>query len=152
MASSTEGPMNRSAQSRHRPSSTRLPSTRIRRQSGDSAPWATINWRATDLPPPGSPPISMFRSARVPSTRRPSSSVPKWTGFQMDSGATGMDSAAITGHLLGGRRVDHVDGHGPGNGDGQSDPLAAVGAHRAAAGGAVGGGDLGFQDRDAVVA
>ena len=34
MASSIDGPMNRSAQSRHRPSSTRLPSIRIRRQSG----------------------------------------------------------------------------------------------------------------------
>src|SRR5215469_3633547 len=49
IASSTDGPMNRSAQSRHRPSSTRLPSVRMRRQSGDSAPWATISCRATDL-------------------------------------------------------------------------------------------------------
>src|SRR5262249_47305432 len=70
MASSMLGPMNRSAHARHSPSSTRLPSTRIRRQSGESAPWATISWRATDLPPPGSPPMSMFRSARVTSTRR----------------------------------------------------------------------------------
>lgn len=39
------------------------------------APWATVSCRATDLPPPGSPPISMSRSAGVTSTRRPSTSV-----------------------------------------------------------------------------
>src|ERR1700750_2942050 len=135
--------MNRSAQSRHRPSSTRLPSTRIRRQSGDRAPWATMSCRATDFPPPGSPPISMFRSARVTWTRRPSSSVPRWTGSQIDSDATGIVSVLIAGHLLivAGLVADHQAGDLPGDrvtgrgGDGEEDGdgVAAVRADRAAA-------------------
>src|SRR5215472_3668539 len=152
IASSMDGPMNRSAQSRHNPSSTLLPSTRTRRQSADRAPWATISCRATDLPLPGSPPMSMFRSARVTSTRLPSSSVPRWTGFQIDSGATGMlGLAAITVGLR------HVLGQAEA-GDEQQQGPAAVGAHRPAAGGAgLGGGERldggqGFQVGDALVA
>src|SRR5206468_297137 len=94
--------------------------------SGDSAPWATISCKATDLPPPGSPPMSMFRSASVTSTWRPSSSVPRWTGSQIDSGATGILSATIATHLP-------VE---PGGGSGHQDEegFATVGKHRPAAG------------------
>jgi hypothetical protein len=64
MASSMDGPMNWSAQCRQGPSSTCLPSTRMSLQSADRAPWATMRLSALDLPPPGSPPSSMLRSAR----------------------------------------------------------------------------------------
>ena len=84
IASSIEGPTNFSAQSAHSPSSTRLPSIRISLQSADSAPCATISCKATDLPPPGSPPMSMLRSARLTLTCWPVSSVPRWIGFQID--------------------------------------------------------------------
>ena len=63
MASSMDGPTNVSAQSRQGPSSTRLPSMRMRRQSQDRAACATSRFSATDLPPPGSPPTRMFFSA-----------------------------------------------------------------------------------------
>src|SRR5215831_2993164 len=89
-----------------------------------------MSWRATDLPPPGSPPMSMFRSARVTSTRRPSSSVPRWTGFQIDKGATGTESAVIAGHPFAGLGQSGRDG------DESDEGLAAVGAHRTAAQGA----------------
>src|SRR5215813_9067127 len=87
-----------------------------------------MSWRATDLPPPGSPPISMFRSARVTSTRRPSSSVPRWTGFQIDSGATGKESSAIAVHLPGGPWRQRAGW------DEDDECLVAVRANRAAAG------------------
>ena len=45
--------MNMSAQGRHRPSWTWLPSTRMRRQSWDSAPCATIRFGPEDLPRAG---------------------------------------------------------------------------------------------------
>src|SRR5216683_2556080 len=89
MASGRDGPMNWSAQCRQKPSSTRLPSMRTRRQSPDSAPWATMRLRALDLPPPGSPPSRTFRSARSTWTWSPFSSMPRCTGPNMDSGNTG---------------------------------------------------------------
>src|SRR5213076_3146558 len=94
------------------------------------APWATISCRAIDLPPPGSPPMSMFRSARVTSTWRPSSSEPRWTGSQIDSGATGTVSAVIAAHLREG--LGQFCGFDGGEDD---EGFAAVGAGRAAAGG-----------------
>src|SRR5262245_30454836 len=90
--------------------------------------------------------MSMFRSARVTSTRRPSSSVPRWTGSQIDSGATGIESASIAAHLRG--RLDGGD---------DDEGLSAVGAHWPAAGWAelVGDGcqlDRQFQLGEALVA
>src|SRR5262245_3700292 len=89
MASVMDGPMNSSAQARHMPSSTCLPSTRISLQSQDSAPCATIRFSPDDLPAPGSPPSSMFRSARLTCTGVPYSSRPRCTGSNMENGKVG---------------------------------------------------------------
>ena len=88
-ASVIDGPMNLSAQCRQGPSSTCLPSIRISLQSQDRAPCAVMRFRALDLPPPGSPPSSMLRSARLTWTCSPFSSMPRCTGPNMDSGNTG---------------------------------------------------------------
>ena len=87
-----DGPMNASAQRRHSPSSTRLPSTRISRQSSDSAACATIRFKPTDLPAPGSPAASRFRSASPTGPAWPRSSMPRSTGCQIDN-----DCTALTG-------------------------------------------------------
>ena len=89
MASVMDGPMNMSAQARHRPSSTCLPSTRMSLQSCDSAPCAVIRFSPEDLPAPGSPPSSMFRSARLTWTCAPYSSRPRCTGSNMENGKVG---------------------------------------------------------------
>src|SRR5262249_11272397 len=73
-----------------------LPSMRIRRQSPDSAPWATMRLMAEDLPPPGSPPMSMLRSASSTCACSPNSSMPTWTGWKMDSGNTGTAAGGIS--------------------------------------------------------
>src|SRR2546430_16496789 len=71
--------------------------------------------------------MSILRSAKVTSTRRPSSSEPRWTGSQIDSGATGTVSAAIAARLPG--RL----GQSGRDGDEGDKGFAAVGAHWAAA-------------------
>src|SRR5215471_9424125 len=70
---------------------------------------------ATDLPAPGSPPTSLLRSARVTSTRLPSSSVPRWTGFHIDSGSTGTVavSAGVTSVVTGCAPSRVRDGQAP---------------------------------------
>src|SRR5262249_45928971 len=70
---------------------------------------------------------SMLRSARVTSTWRPNSSLPRWTGSQIDSGATGMVSAVIAAHL------PIAPWRSAGYGDQGDEGFAAVGAYRAAA-------------------
>ena len=96
MASSMDGPTNTSAQSRQAPSSTCLPSMRIRRQSADSAACATSRFSATDLPPPGSPPTRMFFSASSMFTWSPNSSMPTWAGSKMEKGNTGTAAGGIS--------------------------------------------------------
>ena len=98
--------MNMSALCRQGPSSTCLPSIRTSLQSADSAPWAVIRLSALDLPPPGSPPISMLRSARLTWTCSPFSSMPRWIGSKMENGNT--RTVVMAGCSL------------PGSGDGQA--------------------------------
>src|ERR687897_3035879 len=98
-----DGPTNRSAQRFQTPSSTRLPSTSTRVQSNDSAACATIRFNATDLPAPGSPPMSRLRSASTTFTGAPASSRPRNTGSKMDSdpSTTPLLPLSLTGlHLL----------------------------------------------------
>ena len=107
--------MKMSALCRQGPSWTWLPSTRTRRQSWDSAPCATIRFSAEDLPPPGSPPISMFRSARLTWTCSPYSSTPRCTGSNMENGkvgtrGSGRVSVVVMGCLLPGQ----MEGRPPG--------------------------------------
>src|SRR5262249_12439032 len=88
----------------------------------DSAPWAVIRFSAEDLPAPGSPPSSMFRSARLTCTCSPYSSRPRWTGSKMENGNTRtvlMTDSSLRGILRtgGGKRARGIrDGAGPGKG------------------------------------
>src|SRR6266568_2122746 len=88
VAALMDGPINMSAQCRQAPSPTCLPSMRMSLQSADSAPWAVIRFSALDFPAPGSPPSSMFRSARLTWTCSPYSSRPRWIGSKMENGNT----------------------------------------------------------------
>src|SRR6266536_1282188 len=100
IAAVMDGPMNMSAQCRQAPSSTCLPSTRTSLQSPDSAPCAAIRLSALDFPPPGSPPRSMFRSARLTWTCSPFSSMPRWSGSKAEYGnalGVGMVVASFRG-------------------------------------------------------
>src|ERR1035441_285052 len=135
-ASGMDGPTNLSAQCRHRPSSTCLPSMRMSRQSPDSAPWATMRLRALDLPPPGSPPSSMLRSARSTWTWSPFSSRPRWTGPNMDSGNTGTAAVIVVVVMTGGLPSEARQGRG---GPAPRGPGAGAPAPRGVEGGAHGG-------------
>src|SRR5262249_53262437 len=77
----------------HWPSSTCLPSSSTRSQTGSSAACATIRLSRVDLPEPGSPPASRLRYIIGTYTGCPNSSMPTNTGSNIDStGPTGTPS------------------------------------------------------------
>src|SRR3954453_752125 len=84
VAWSRSGPTNASATLRHWPSSTCLASSRHSRQSNDRAACATTTLSSADLPAPGSPATSKFRSIIGTRTGSPNMSIPTCTGSKID--------------------------------------------------------------------